>query len=271
MEGIEKNQKNISLKICIVTYNHKFDILKRNIDSILNQNIPCNIQIVDHSPRNFLEKDLKKYYKEEQVRYFFRADFNHGYGAGNNFGFNQKPDFEYFLVLNPDIEFQENVLKTLLTQISKNSEIGLIFPKVLNEDGSIQFNIKRHPTVLALIGRRFALLSRLPFIKKAMNSYEFIDFDYSKSSTVDFVGGCFMLVRSKVFQELEGFDEKYFMYFEDYDLCSKIRKSGYLIFYHSDSFIIHVWNRGSHKSLKLFRIFATSMLRFFWKWGLKWY
>ena len=270
MKEIEHNLKIKSLKICIVTYNHTFEIIKKNIDSILNQNILCSIFLVDHSPINYLEQNLNQYYKG-QVQYFNRSDFNHGYGAGNNFAFKQNPVSEYFLVLNPDIVFQKNVLKTLLNEFAKDENIGLIFPKVCNEDGSIQFNIKRHPTLLALIGRRFSFLSRFSLIKKAMESYEFIDFDYSKSSTVDFVGGCFMLLRTKAFQEVNGFDEKYFMYFEDYDLCCNIRNKGYKIAYNSDVTIIHAWNRGSHKSLKLFYIFTTSMLRFFWKWGFKWF
>ena len=261
----------LKLKICIVVYNHSFDIIKTNIESILKQKINCEILIVDHSPINYLESMLSKKYESNIVQYCSRSKFNLGYGAGNNFGFTQGKSSEYYLVLNPDVILLTEVLESLIFILENNPEIGLIFPKVLNEDGTIQYNIKRKPTLLALLGRRFSIISKLNFIKKAMDSYEFRDFDYEKDSIVDYVGGCFMLFPSKIYQDVNGFDDNYFMYFEDYDMCNKIRSSGHLIQYSSKDSIIHSWQRGSHKSIKLFLIFVKSMIRFFGRWGLKWY
>ncbi|MCG9875788.1 MAG: glycosyltransferase [Leptospiraceae bacterium] len=261
----------VKLKICIVVYNHSFDIIKTNIESILKQEITCVIIIVDHSPNDFLESIIRKTYDSNVVQFYSRSKFNKGYGAGNNFGFTQGKLSDYYLVLNPDVVLLPGVLTSLIATLENNPKIGLSFPKVLNEDGTIQYNIKRKPTLFALLGRRFSVISKLNFIKQAMDSYEFRDFDYEKDSIVEYVGGCFMLFPSKVYHELNGFDDNYFMYFEDYDLCNKLRSRGLLIQYLSKVSIIHSWQRGSHKSIKLFSIFVKSMIRFFWKWGLKWY
>lgn len=258
------------LKISIVIYNHDFSIIQKNIESIIKQKIPCFIILVDHSPNNRLEKLIQETYDPSLVQYFYRGNSNSGYGGGNNFAFAQKPATQYFLVLNPDIEMNPNVLTTLVESLKKSEKIGLTFPKVTNIDGTIQFNVKSHPKLLALAGRRFGFLNKINLIQKSMDDYECKDFNYSKSNEVEYVGGCFMLLRSSVFKEVLFFDEDFFLYFEDYDLCAKIKKAGYTINYNSKVTISHGWNRGSHKSFLLFRTFIASMIRFFMKWGIQW-
>jgi GT2 family glycosyltransferase len=83
--------------------------------------------------------------------------------------------------------------------------------------------------------------------------------------------GCFMLIKGEDFKLVNGFDERYFMYFEDYDLCLELNKKGKRIVYTPFSSVIHYYERGAHKNSKLFKIFMQSMYKFFDKWGWKWF
>jgi len=81
--------------------------------------------------------------------------------------------------------------------------------------------------------------------------------------------GCCMLIKKDVFNAISGFDERYFMYFEDYDLCLELEKNGYKVLYNPFVKFIHYYGKEAHKNQKLFKIFITSMIKFFNKWGWK--
>ncbi|WCL51280.1 glycosyltransferase [Leptospira sp. GIMC2001] len=258
------------LKTCIVCYNNDPKVIQKTIDYFLDQNIDSELIVVDHSPSNFLEKTVS-HYNSKTVSYFFRGNINNGYGGGNNFGFDQGDESEYFLILNPDVFLINKSLEKLIDTITKNESIGIIVPKILNEDSTIQKLMKGYPTVLALLARRFKLLQKIKLIKKSLIEYEMVNFNYNEASNVQIASGCFMLVRSKDFIKVGKFDERYFLYFEDYDLCLKILKLNKLIYYYPEVEIIHLWNRGAHKSIRHFYLFFRSMIQFFSKWGWKWY
>lgn len=94
------------------------------------------------------------------------------------------------------------------------------------------------------------------------------DMDYEKPFPVPFAQGSFLVIRTELFRELEGFDERYFMYMEDADLCKRVNNVSSL-WYCPDTAVIHKWERGSHKDKKLLKIHILSMFRYFRKWGWK--
>ena len=153
--------------------------------------------------------------------------------------------------------------------MDKNPDIGMVCPKVLNEDGSIQPLNKRYPTVFDLFARRFLPKRFHSLLKKRLAWYETRDIGYETIHDVEFMTGCFMFCRTSVLKSVAGFDERYFMYFEDCDLGQKFQDAGYRTVYYPHATVTHMWERASHKSIKMMWVLIVNMVRYFNKWGWK--
>jgi GT2 family glycosyltransferase len=109
------------------------------------------------------------------------------------------------------------------------------------------------------------------FIKKIftkrLEKFECRDLPEDRDSIVRMISGSFMVVDLAKFQEIHGFDERYFMYFEDNDLCRKMEQAGYKAIYSPQFSVVHLYERGAVKNRKLFFIFLQSMRKYFQKWG----
>jgi len=92
--------------------------------------------------------------------------------------------------------------------------------------------------------------------------------DYSVPFQVPFAQGCFLVIRTELFKSLGGFDDRYFMYMEDADLCRRVNERSSVMYYPGAT-VMHAWEKGSHKSRKLMKIHIRSMLSYFNKWGWK--
>jgi hypothetical protein len=104
--------------------------------------------------------------------------------------------------------------------------------------------------------------------KKRQAYHTMQDMDYDKPFAVPFAQGSFLLIRTELFRELGGFDERFFLYMEDADLCKRVSERAALL-YCPDAEVIHKWERGSHKNPRLFLLHVKSMAAYFHKWGCK--
>jgi GT2 family glycosyltransferase len=175
-----------------------------------------------------------------------------GFGANHNQAF-KYCDTPYFCVLNPDIRLREDPFKRLLAELEEHSA-GLIAPKVINSLGSIEDSVRTFPTPLSI-------LKKLLFKKFSA--------DYATDKIIvnpDWVGGMFMLFRSDAFRQIGGFDERYFLYYEDVDISRTLHQNGKNIIYTPNTAVIHEARRTSHKSIRYLLLHLSSMLRFFIKW-----
>jgi hypothetical protein len=145
-----------------------------------------------------------------------------------------------------------------------NQDVGLLGPKIFNPDGTVQYSAKLLPTPANLIVRRFIPSESL---KEKMNhNYEFHFFDFNRIIQVPYLMGCFMFINTKVFKNVKGFDEQFFMYPEDIDLTRRIHENFKTIYY-PEVTIVHQHGRGSYKNRKLLYYHVTSMIKYFNKWG----
>ncbi len=252
---------------CIVTYNSPINEVKRTATSFLNCVLPVHLTIVDNNSAPGYLDQLKSSFKAN----FIQSGDNKGYGFGHNIGIKNSPYCEYYLVLNPDIEIPANTIEKLVEFMDGHPEIGLASPKVLNEDGTIQYLNKRAPTASALFARRFLPLyiQSLPFIKRRMDYYIMLDKGYDNIVDVPFISGCFMLFRKEALDRIGGFDENFFLYFEDADISKRIRLQGYRTVFYPYVNVTHLWGRASHKSIKMTWVFIMNGIRYFNKWGWK--
>lgn len=177
-----------------------------------------------------------------------------GFSANHNASFWQgirNYPCRYFCVINPDIKLPNNIFEILADCLSNNRSIGLIAPSVKNALGRSEESARCLPTPLGIL-------------MKIFNVSRSADYSVSRDCLFpDWVAGMFMLFPSVVFEKIGGFDERYFLYYEDVDLCCRLGLAGYKIALNPDAVIVHDARRQSHRNLRYFIWHITSMLRFF--------
>ncbi len=254
---------NYDITATIVTYKTKIFDLEKVIESFFKTTLNAKLYISDNSPTD----ELKEYFKKlnnEKIEYIFN-NCNMGYGYGHNIIIRKIiGKSKYHLILNPDIYFQKNVLEELFIYMEENKEVGNIMPMVRYPNGAIQYLCKRNPKPLDILLRTFCPNKEIA--EKRNVVYEMRDEGYDKIMNVEILSGCFMFIRNEVFETVGLFDEKIFMYFEDFDLNRRIHEKYKTIFYPKVE-IVHEHAKESHKSKKMMFIGMKSAIYYFNKWG----
>jgi GT2 family glycosyltransferase len=261
-----KNNLMLNITACIVLYRNDRAILQKAIESFLNTDLSVKLYLIDNSPTNQL-KDIRK---DDRVEYVFN-NANTGFGAGHNIAIKKSLILgsKFHLVLNPDVEFERGTLEKTIEFLENNPNVGLVAPKTVYPDGSIQYLCRMLPTPFDFFLKRIIPKIMLPLFKERSDQYEFIGRDYDKIMEVPFLSGCCMFIRSAVFKEIGVFDEKIFMYTEDIDLCRRVAEK-YKTVYFPEVQITHGYERGSAKELNLLLISIKSAMYYFNKWGWIW-
>jgi N-acetylglucosaminyl-diphospho-decaprenol L-rhamnosyltransferase len=171
-----------------------------------------------------------------------------GFAANHNAAF-RRTQGDYFCVMNPDVRLRADPFPVLVSRVDQ--EIGLVAPQVVNSAGMIQNSARAFPTPWTILA-------------KAMRREERIAYDVSRNDAhPDWVAGICMLIPWHVYQRIGGFDERYRLYYEDVDLCARLRLCGYGILVVPEAVIIHDGAYSSHRRLKYLVWHLRSMLRFF--------
>ncbi len=236
-------------------------MLQNVILSLLNTNKIDKLFLIDNSPKS----DLQILAFDDRIEYIHNPA-NPGFGASHNIGFQKaiKLGSKYHFIINPDIYFEGDVISPMVKYMAKDTAIGVMMPKVLNTDGSIQRLCKLLPSPFDLFFRRFS--PNLFITKQRNKKYELESFDYNSILNTPSLSGCFMLIRTSVLKQVGLFDHRYFMYLEDYDLVRRFHKVSQTIFYPYVS-VFHGHEKGSYKSVKLLFIHMKSAVKYFNKWG----
>lgn len=256
-----------TILISIVTYNskHIFRVLD-NLKKEIGNESGIRIVIFDNNSDKEYKRQLEKYGDFVDITFYHE---NKGFGFGHNHNLLNASE-KYFLIFNPDIIVTKENLFQMVTVMENDESIALLVPKVCNEDGSIQHLMRRRVTVFDYAIRfiPFGFVKRL--FAKRLAAYECRDIPQDRLVDINMGSGCFMLIRGDIYKEINGFDDRYFMYFEDTDLCLTLNHKNKRVVYTPFSHVVHFYERGSHKNKKLFKIFVKSMIKFFNKWGWKW-
>jgi hypothetical protein len=190
---------------------------------------------------------------------------NRGFGAGNNVGV-RTTTRPYVLLLNPDAELRPGAVQRLVGFLQENPGVAAVGPKLLNTDGSLQLSFRSFPTFAAAIANRYSILTRL-FPNNALSrQYLRPTVDEGVGGTVDWVSGACMLVRREAGDATGWFDEGYFLFCEDVDLCRRLSLQGWTIHYLPCAEVIH--HIGISKSPPNLRVIAErhrSMWRYYTK------
>ncbi|MCR6507754.1 glycosyltransferase family 2 protein [Bacteroides sp. KH569_7] len=249
------------VSVSIVVYENDKNLLLRVVSCVLESQLLTSLYIIDNSSTNRLREIFPQ---DSRLEYIF-MNSNNGFGAGHNVILRHPEKMgKYHLVLNPDVSFAPGTLEKLYDYMENNSDVGNVMPKIIYPNGDLQYLCKLLPTPMDWIGRMF-----IPFksIKRRINDkFEMRFADYESEMNVPYLSGCFMFLRKSVIEEVGVFDEGIFMYGEDTDLNRRIYQKNRTMYY-PEVTITHAFEKGSHKSFRLFWIHVKAAIYYLNKWG----
>jgi hypothetical protein len=254
--------KTYQVSASIVVYKNDPEDVVSAVRSILSAPMRVRCTVVDNSPTPV----LRQYVIESGAKYIY-AGRNLGFGRGHNLALRADCEIsEYHLVLNPDVHFAPEIPAVLYRFMNDSQDIGLLMPQILYPDGTDQRLCKQFPSPLALLSRRFLGGIGRSLFAKQLSRYELRHLDLGIAREIPCLSGCFMFIRSTVLREVGFFDERYFMYMEDVDLCRRIGAKYKTVFYPLVA-VTHGYAKGSYRNLRLLKYHLQSAFRYFGKWG----
>jgi GT2 family glycosyltransferase len=189
---------------------------------------------------------------------------NLGFTGGHNLAIAERKGRHAFL-LNSDATVHPGCLASLLAFAESHPEVGIVGPKVLNPDGTLQMSCRRFPNPIAAMFRS-TIFGRLFPNNRFTRDYLMADWDHSKTTEVDWVSGCAMLATKSFIETVGPMDPAYYMFSEDVDWCWRAHKAGFGVVYFPEAVVTHAIGRSTDKAPnRMIGRFHRSMFRFYVK------
>ena len=248
------------ISIIVILYNsgtHLDKCLSSLIKS-LNNSHGIEYEIIFINNDSISYKDIILKYFSEFI--YVDNNFNYGFSKSLNLGV-RKSIGSHILALNPDIEVNGLLVKNIFNTFELSDDIGIVGGKVLNIDGTFQESSRRRiPTFTNIIQR---LLYKFNLMKN--NKYNYSEYSSNERNYIESISGCCMMFTRKLYDKISGFDERFFLYFEDTDFCKRAIENNYKVVYNPDVSLNH-FKGGSTKFSNYFNVqfhFYCSMVKFF--------
>lgn len=256
--SIFNDEKEVT--VSIVTYNNKneIDILMKSLETSSYFN-KITVYVVDNASCDGTATYIKNRYFWARV---IESKENLGFGKGHNLVINNVHS-KYHIIVNPDIAVFENTIEQAINYISECDDIVVVTPFVMNVDGTQQFLPKKNPSMKYMIGGMFE--NRFAFCKKMRDEYTLKNENITEPIDVEFCTGAFMITKTSALHSVKGFDERYFLHFEDADLTRELCKIGRAV-YNPEIKVVHKWHRENKKIDKSFWVALKSMFIYMKKW-----
>lgn len=226
----------MKLSIVIVSWNvaKQLEQCLASIFAAPSPSLPLEVIVIDNASADTTVEMVRSRFAEVVL---ITNSENRGFGAACNQGI-RAAHGEYVCFLNPDTETSANTLRTLVDYLDSHHDVGMVAPRILYPDGKTQASIRSFPTPRALVTIFFKLDRFLPFLFP-LREYYARDFDYSRTQEVEQPMGACLMTRKKVLDEIGVFDEQFFIWFEEVDLCKRIKEAGHKIMYVANATIMH--------------------------------
>jgi len=235
----------LDLSIIIVNYNVK-EFLQNLLHSIekASANISKEIIVIDNASEDGSVEVLKEKFPSIKL---IENNINSGFGKANNQGL-EIANGKYILFINPDCIVSEDTFDKMISFFESHPDCGLAGCKILNSDGTLQLACRRSFPGPWTSFTKVTGLSTLFPKSKMFARYNLTYLNENETYEVDAISGSFMMIRKDVYEKTGGFDEQFFMYGEDLDLCYRVQKNGYKVFYVHDTQIIHYKGESTKRS-----------------------
>jgi GT2 family glycosyltransferase len=266
-----------------VLHNSSLELLRRALQSLycsaqLARETGCMDHVAVYLVDNASDAQYRAQFDQESAGWpqsewftvtYLPQSHNRGFGCGHNAVLPLLVS-DVHLVLNPDVELQADALRAGLSALLRSEDIALLSPLALGGSGEREFLCKRYPSVLVLILRGFAPRSVRGLFRRQLERYEMRDLcGVDKQVNVTIASGCCMLLRTDTLRAVGGFNEAFFLYFEDFDLSLRLRREGRLV-YDPAMRIVHHGGYAASKGLRHLKYFVTSGILFFHRHGWRW-
>ncbi len=250
--------KQAVVNVSIVTYRTDSKELERCL-SCLTSMCVRRVYVIDNGKDGVIADICARY------GCLYVPNENVGYGAAHNIAMTKTVEGEacYHLVLNSDVFFDASVIDRIIEYMSADPDIGMVQPRILSSDGTLQYTVRRLPSPLDLFCRRF--LPRI-FFSIHDDRYLLKHLDHNVAFNVPYHQGSFMMISRDALLEAGLFDERFFMYPEDIDLTRRIHRHRSTMYY-PEVEVIHCHRAESYRSMRMTWIHAVNMVRYFNKWG----
>ncbi|NQV40715.1 MAG: glycosyltransferase family 2 protein [Candidatus Marinimicrobia bacterium] len=250
----------IQLSLLVVTYNSSSTI-RVCLESIFQEleSLEGEVIVIDNHSTDETGSILDELATQNPKLKVKINRTNRGFAVGNNQAL-ELARGQHILILNPDTILQKSVLIHLLSELEKDGTNGAIAPQLQFPDGRLQKTCRRFPTHLDVIYNVFGLSTLFPESRR-FNGWKMGDFDHKSAQKVDQPAGAALMVRGDLLRSLNGFDENFPMFFNDVDLCKRIKDAGYTIWYLPACIIQHLGG-ASVKQVKM-KMTISSHVSFF--------
>ena len=260
------------LNIIVLNYNN-VNLLEKCIKSILDAQIEIDYEliVVDNNSQDKSKEFLSQLDLSPIKTQVVLNNHNSGYAAGNNQAVKLARG-DYIFICNPDIIVLQGAIEELYSYLKSHSEVGMVGPQLLNLDHTIQYSCCRFPHWYTPFLRR-TFLGGLPLLRKKLKNYLMVDYNHSDEREVDWMIGAALMFKKDFFEKIGGFDERYFLYFDDVDLARRVWQEGKKVIYLPSAQLIHAHQRLSAMRSALPSLFSKiiwihtqSAIKYFWKW-----
>jgi len=252
----------MKLSVIIVSWNVRDDLVRclRSIEE--NHPLaPYEVIVVDNASEDGTVECIRREFPTVTV---IENEQNRGFAAANNQGI-QKAGGQYILLLNPDTIVHKSSLDTLIGFMENNPDIGACGPKLLNTDGTTQPSVRRFPTFRGALYRHSVFRLTGIFLSQ-YRKWLMKDFGYDRRADVEQLMGAALMVRRSVIEQVGVLDERFFMYFEEVDLCYRIKQAGWRVVFVPDAEITHLGGQSARQMPARNRLMMLeSMFAFFRK------
>lgn len=260
----------MDLSIITVTWNSE-EFIAQQIESVKKAGLKISYEhlVVDNASKDKTVEIIEKNYSDVVL---IKNSLNYGFAAANNMALKQTRG-EFVLFLNADVKLSEGSLAVWIDWMRKNLHIGITGCKLVTPEGAVDENLfpRRFPTWL---DQTITMLKLGKIFPKILDRYFMRDFDPNREQQVDSVRGSCMLVRKELLKKTGwAFDPRYFIWFEDVDLCREAYKYGFKVVYTPVVFVYDYFGRSFQKNTNIFwkrQQFTKSMVQYFHKWE-PWY
>lgn len=233
------------LSIIVVSYNTK-KLTVECIKSVIEHTKEINYEIlvIDNASSDESVKELKRLAAQKKLIKLIRNKKNLGFSKANNQGI-KSASGKYLLFLNSDTLVTDNILGSMVKWVDDNPEVGIVSCSLKYKDGSLQGTGGYFPTLIRVFSwmliQDFPLVDKFikPFHPMKEKSIKKANSFYQEEKELDWVTGAFMFTRRKVVDQIKGFDEEYFMYTEEVDLCYRAKQKGWKVWYKPQWSILH--------------------------------
>lgn len=246
------------LSIVIIEYHSLSDISSflKSIDNISDG----NVELIVSSNSQYNKEDQNNIvasYQNSKTRWTFN-DRNGGFAYGMNEGLKVAKG-DILVIMNPDVKLV-STLTPMINYLQSHPEVGIVAPKIVDENGTIQDSLRHYITPWGFIMRHLGGILH----KRKLNVK-----DFNEPVSVDWVIGAFMMCRRDFYEKVGGLSEDYFMYCEDMDWCKRAHLAGYDVIYYPETVIEYKGTRAARRSWKYTKIFIKSLLTYWQKYGVK--